>query len=78
MLEHKGALPCPDLLRQGGVWEGGLFMPQLPSFVVVLCESPRQPPSSSVAGTDGSLLSHHFLLGPLPSLMLSGDFPGLP
>lgn len=32
----------------------------------------------SVAGAAGCWLSHHFLLGPVPSSMLSGDFPGLP
>lgn len=64
--------PHPTLFR-GPV----CHVPPSPAFRVALCGS-LEMGQHSVAGADGRRLSHHFLLGPLPSLMLSGDFPGLP
>ena len=51
--------------------------PPPPTVLVFLVSNPH-PPEGVPLGTDGCQLIHCFLLGLSPSLMLSGDFPGLP
>lgn len=82
VLEHRRpteACPIRPLPTPQPCSAGPVDPVPAPQPSIVLCESPKPltgPPSQ--AGTDGYWPSHFFLLGPLPSLMLSGDFPGLP